>query len=275
MSTLKSIDNGSFWGGTSMFEFEAPSVGDTFKIRVALPPSYQSGERDYPVLYVLDSDGSFGLAVSTMMYMNLGANFGMGMGIPEMIVVGIGYERGVIPWLFTRVRDFTPTQDATFNYNNPGFNIPESGKAATFLQCLRSEIMPALEARYRIDSTQKVVASHSMSALFALYDMFQPERSFQKYILSCPFAEWDSEALFQIEAAYAQANSALPVEAFFTVTPNEPTPTYAESLQRFIQILQQRAYDNFTLNAVTYEQDNHFSVWPKAFIDGLVSVFNA
>ena len=264
-----------FWAGSQMFEIESQHVGDAFTIRVALPASYEAGDKTYPVLYCLDSDGSFGLAASTMAYINLGANFGMGKNIPEMIVVGIGYERGLIPWLFTRVRDFTPSEDPSFNYNNPAFQIPESGKADQFLQFLREELMPSLESLYRIDASLNVVASHSMSALFAIYEMLQPERIFQKYILACPFVEWAGDTMFQMEAAYAEQTQELEADAFVTITGQEPTPSYIESTHKFMKILKERDYKNFNFDFVSYENDNHFSVWPKALIDGLVYVFNA
>ncbi len=120
--------------GNFVYEFDSKHVGDTLTIRGTLPGSYEFTEAKYPVLLVLDGDASFGLATSVMSYINLGANFGMGKNIPEMIVVSIGYERGGIPWLLTRVRDFTPTPDPTFNYNNPNFHVPASGLANLFIR---------------------------------------------------------------------------------------------------------------------------------------------
>ncbi len=119
-----------------------------------------------------------------------------------MIIVGIGYERGLIPWLFTRVRDFSPTEDPSFNYNNPSFKIPESGKADNFLKFIKEELQPKLESKYRTDSEMNIVASHSMSALFAVYEMFQSKRFFHKYIIACPFIEWDGDTVFRMEELF-------------------------------------------------------------------------
>lgn len=260
--------------GTQGWTLTSQKVGDVFTIRVALPASYEGSEKAYPVLYTLDGDRSFGLVASTMAYINLGSNFGMGKQIPEMIVVGIGYERGVIPWLFTRVRDFTPTEDPTFNYNNPNFHIPVSGKAESFLHCLRKELMPALMAQYRIDPALKVVASHSMSGLFALYAMLQPESLFQKYLITCPFVGWDNKVIFRLEETYAQQHQELQAEVFMALTGHEPTPPYREEVQEFFERLQTRQYRNFRGHLASYLEDNHFSVWPKSLIDGLVYLFN-
>lgn len=260
--------------GTQGWTFTSQQVGDVFTIWVALPANYERSEQSFPVLYVLDGDRSFGLAASTMAYINLGSNFGMGKQIPEMIVVGIGYERGVLPWLSTRVRDFTPTADPSFNYNNPNFRIPTSGKAEAFLHCLRQELMPALKLQYRIDPALNVVASHSMAGLFALYAMLQPEPLFQKYLAVCPFVGWDNKILFELEKRYAQDHQELQAEVFFAITGHEPTPPYCEEVQAFFERLQQRQYRNFRCRLTPYLEDNHFSVWSKAFIDGLVYLFN-
>src|SRR5512136_2430684 len=61
------------------------SVDDTFHIFISLPNSYKVSDKKYPVLYVLDGDVAFGMAVSISRYLEIGEN------IPELIVVGIGY----------------------------------------------------------------------------------------------------------------------------------------------------------------------------------------
>jgi hypothetical protein len=81
--------------------------------------------------------------------------------------------------------------------------------------------------------------------------------------------------MFQMEAAYAEKTQELEADAFVTVTGQEPTPSYIESTHKFMKILKERDYKNFNFDFVSYENDNHFSVWPKAFIDGLAYVFNA
>ncbi len=94
MKTDKLQSTAALQQGTEGWTLASQQVDDVFTIRVALHlANYERSEQSYPVLYVLDGDRSFGLAASTIAYINLGGNFGMGKQIPEMIVVGIGYER--------------------------------------------------------------------------------------------------------------------------------------------------------------------------------------
>ena len=260
--------------GNQVFEFDSKHVADTLTIRVMLPESYEHTEAKYPVLLVLDGDASFGLATSVMSYINLGANFGMGKNIPEMIVVSIGYERGGIPWLLTRVRDFTPTTDPTFNYNNPNFHIPASGLAEQFYKFILEELFPALHEKYRIDPALNVLATHSMGGVFAAYTMFHQKQTFQKIIMACPFVGWDNRVVFKMQEEYAKKNKQLKTDVFISVTSMEPTPPYIEEVNDFHSALVKSNYQDFHCTLKTYPEDNHFSVYSKAFIDGLAYLFN-
>ncbi len=260
--------------GTQAFEIASRNVGDSFIIRVALPPSYEFTPNQYPVLYVLDGDASFGLAHSVMSYINLGANFGMGKNIPEMIVVSIGYERGGIPWLLTRPRDFTPTADPSFNYNNPNFQVPASGLAEAFYKFILEELNPELNGLYRIDHTLSVLAAHSMGGVFAAYTLFQQKPAFQKILMACPFVGWDNRVVFKLLEEHTRQNRKLNADVFLAVTALEPTPPYIEEVNDFYAALQNSSYEGLNCTLKTYPEDNHFSVWAKAFIDGLAYLFS-
>lgn len=260
--------------GNFVFEIDSKNVGDKLTVRVMLPGSYEFTQAKYPMLLVLDGDASFGLATTVMSYINLGANFGMGKNIPEMIVVSVGYERGGIPWLLTRVRDFTPTPDPSFNYNNPNFHVPASGLAESFYKFLLEELFPELEAKYRFDPALKVLATHSMAGVFAAYTMFHQKQTFQKIIMACPFVGWDNRVVFKLQEEYAKKNRQLKADVFLTVTGMEPTPPYIEEVNDFYSALTKSHYQDFHCTLKAYPDDNHFSVWAKVFIDGLAYLFN-
>jgi predicted alpha/beta superfamily hydrolase len=260
--------------GSKAYEAQSKTVGDTFTVRVYLPYSYEQTQNNYPVLYLLDGDYSFGLAVATLAYLNLGANFGMGKNVPEMIVVSVGYERGVIPWLLTRVRDFTPTADPSFNYNNPNFHVPESGKADAFLSFLRDDLIPHMESTYRVDSSDRVIATHSMAGVFALHAALSQPGVFGRAILASPFVGWDNKAIFDTEQRLAAATKELPLTAFFTTAAAEPTPDYIAEVRELFEQMNSRGYAGFRAHLEHYDTENHFSEWPRAFAEGLAYVYS-
>ena len=76
------------------------AVGDDYLLDVWLPESYDGSALRYPVLYVLDSPGLFGLAVGIVM-----THVWEGM-LPELIVVGIGKPMETLDeWWAIRTRD--------------------------------------------------------------------------------------------------------------------------------------------------------------------------
>lgn len=260
--------------GMKVFTLDDPTIQDRFVIRVSVPASYEMRpDARYPVLYVLDGDASMGLATTALDYINLGSNFGLGKNVPDMIVVGIGYERGAIPWLLTRVRDFTPTVDASFNYNNPGFVVPASGGAEAFYAFLTRTLIPTLQANFRTDPSLAVLAGHSMGALFALWAMLKSGSPFHRYIAVSPFVGWDGCALAGIEERFAASSRALPARLFLSSCSVEPTPTYLREVRDYHERLSARHYDGFECRYAEYPEENHFSVVPKAFTDGLYSLF--
>ena len=257
-----------------VFELESPEIGDKFVIRVSVPASYEMAPgAKYPMLVVLDGDAAMGLARTTLDYINLGSNFGLGKNVPDMIVVGIGYERGAIPWLFTRVRDFTQSVDESFNYNNPNFKIPASGDAAKFYDFLVNTIMPTVAANFRVDDSMAMLAGHSMGGLFAMYAMMQENTPFQKYIMASPFVGWGDNDIFKMEEKFAAKTKELKADVFFSYCPIEPTPTYVEEVKKVHEVLSTRGYGGFRCTLKEYPTENHFSVYPFAFADGLYWLF--
>ena len=113
------------------------SVGDTFRVSIALPSSYQSSEKRYPVVYALDANawawfGTYAEIVRVAAAVEK---------LPEVIVVGVGYARPVAEALALRARDLTPVssdeQDERIREAVPGLpGSVVSGGANTFLTLL-------------------------------------------------------------------------------------------------------------------------------------------
>ena len=91
---------------TEVRSLSSAKVDQEFRIFVALPASYRTSAESYPVLYVTDADGIFGLVTETVRFLQ------MGREVPEMVIVGIGYPvKDFQEVLGYRTRDLTPTED--------------------------------------------------------------------------------------------------------------------------------------------------------------------
>jgi hypothetical protein len=80
-------------------------VDQNYHIPVALPASYCDLSKSFPVLYLLDTDKSFGMAQDIVGWLSWAGE------IPELLVVGITYGEGTDACWQKRSRDYTPTKD--------------------------------------------------------------------------------------------------------------------------------------------------------------------
>ena len=156
---------------TEQHVLTSANVGDTFDIFVALPRGYRSSGDAYPVLYLLDANGVFGMTTETLRVLDF---FGE---ICDVIVVGIGYA-GAASFPATmgrRTRDFTPTDEgwyvATYDEGTGANGNAGEGRAAEFLAFLSDELMPFVEQRFRT-TDERSIAGYSFGGLFALYALF-------------------------------------------------------------------------------------------------------
>ncbi|NNE66342.1 MAG: hypothetical protein HKN33_07225, partial [Pyrinomonadaceae bacterium] len=106
------------------FTISSKALKEDRIISVSLPEDYESGERKYPVLYVLDGEWVFDYAVGTVKFLS---NDVAGR-IPKMIVVGVPNT--------DRARDLSVTLQKGAGYVN-------------FLKFLETELKPLVEKRYR------------------------------------------------------------------------------------------------------------------------------
>jgi hypothetical protein len=151
-------------------DFASSTVGDTYRVLVRLPPDYdESPTRRYPVVYQLDAT-SFGPQFDvTAGYASELAARG---GIPEAIVVGVGYpyddetpndRRG-------RWRDYTTRR-----------MDDSAGGADTFLRFLAEELIPHIDAAYRTDpAVPRALFGHSLGGFFVLYAMLRTAEGAKK-----------------------------------------------------------------------------------------------
>lgn len=183
-------------------------VGADFKIFVG-----QCGDArgaPLPVLYVSDANGLFASAVDLIRFMHLSAH------LPPMLVVGIGYPVGGIDeTIIVRIRDFTPTFDASFLRIFPEHTL--MGGADRFLAFIREELQPWVQSRYSVDAGDSAFFGHSAGGLFATYALLTEPSTFCRYGIGSPSLWWDADMMFGCEARYAAAHTDLAAKVFFCV----------------------------------------------------------
>jgi len=254
-------------------------VDQEFEISISLPPSY-SKTKNYPVLYLLDSNWFFTIVTGIVKHLNT-FGFWDKIRLPDMIIVGIGYPAEGTDAITFRSRDYTPVEDNEFFQKmlvpggaDPNFR-PNSGGAPEFLQFISEELMPYIESNYRVDLNDKTIAGHSYGGLFPSYVLFTKPDMFDRYVICSPSLWYKDGVVFDYEEEYSKKHDELPVRVFISAGINEkpPTTNISELVRRLVEVLNERNYDGLVMEDIIFDDESHMSVIPASFTRGIISVF--
>ncbi len=251
--------------GVEVRELHSSILDQDLLLYIKLPWKYEQGEGVYPALYSLDANRSFSIYAS----MSLTYETPVFHPKEEIIIVGIGYRldddrlRGLAQWSAWRTRDLTLVNsaetDAYWQENIAKLLDGEqmqvhSGGAAGFLRALREEIIPFVEANYRVLADDRGLAGYSYGGLFALYALFQEPGLFSRIFAGSPSIDDD---LRTREENYAAAHKDLPGRLLMTI--GEQEGKELELVQSMSYRLRSRVYPGLKVQFHILEGEGHVS----------------
>jgi predicted alpha/beta superfamily hydrolase len=248
--------------GTHARTLTSTKAGIDYAISIRLPDSYTSGQKAYPVVYLLDSPFTFGMATDTTTIL------ARGHIVPDLILIGIGnHIASDSDWAMHRNRDYTPT---------PNPDHPGEGGAPQFLEFVETDLIPFTDANYRTDPTDRTLFGYSLSGTFVLYALLKRPTLFHRYIAGSPALGFADRAMFQYEMDMAQGRSALPVNLAISVCESDSDfmPLYRGHIEEFWTLLRSRNYKGLELKTLVLAGENHFSGGASAYTRGLRAVFS-
>jgi len=223
-------------------------LGTDRAVYVRLPVGYEMRSDFYPVLYFTDGEAIDRIAVPIV------DSLARAETIPEVILVGIPHS--------DRGSDLTPTA----LQSRPG-----SGGGEDFFRFIAEELIPYMDANYRTQPT-RLLYGHSLGGLFAAYAMVRDPGLFAGYIASSPVIAWDDWYVRELAdarfSAWDDRNLFLALSAG-----SEEEPRFLDAGKEFAAWLEQNAPDSLRWSFRVYEGEDHMSVWPHSFRDGLVEFF--
>jgi len=184
------------------FTIESQVLGETRRINVYRPPvSGQPADAPLPVLYMLDG----GLAEDFLHVAGL-VQVSVGNGtMRPFLLVGIENTQ--------RRRDLTgPTENAEDKKI-----APVVGGSAAFRRFVRSELMPAVTARYRTTGETAIIGE-SLAGLFIVETFFLERDLFGTYIAFDPSLWWNDGALVKSAADRLRAGATRPVTLYLAAS---------------------------------------------------------
>jgi predicted alpha/beta superfamily hydrolase len=264
---------------TEVRTLHAARLGRDYELYVSLPPSYGSGQRSYPVVFVTDAPYAF--PVTRAIEARIA---GHSRELPEFILVGLGYAVGDTPE-YSRRRDYTPSDrgDRGATSDMPGRPVVY-GEAEGYRRFVADELFPFIASHYRADMAHKVFAGHSYGSLFGAYVLATTPEMFDGYVLGSPSLWFDGYRVLAQERAYAGAHRDVHARVYLGAgefealspkgRPRDPRYNTDQDMvadtQAFARTLTSRHYPGLKVRSDVVAGENHLTVAPTLMTRGLM-----
>jgi len=239
---------------------------------VYTPPSYSDTTLvpgRYPVLYVLDGASHFHSVSALIQILGTGVNGTF--VVPEMIVVAIPNIGG------TRTRDLTPTASTRGFDGSEAEYLASSGGGPAFLDFIRNELIPHVEAEYRT-MPYRVFVGHSLGGITTLNALYTMPETFDAYVAIDPSLWWDDRVRLKQARKFVESGrlqgKALYVTQANTITPGDTARNVPfEAITAFDAILNTFDRSGIRYGYRYYPKDTHGSVPMISEYDALRFIF--
>lgn len=178
---------------------------------------------------------------------------------PELIVVGLSYGGDNPSYDRLRGDDYTPTRCHPSHSQEPF-----GGGGGRFLTFIEQSVLPAVEGRYRVDPTQRILSGHSLGGLFTLYALFERPDLFAAFLALSPAADWDERWLFRQEKAFRERNPRLERRVWLSVGDSE-WPHFTQACRDFFEQFCASRYLGLELAVKIIEGERHSGVKPESY----------
>ncbi|HYE50690.1 MAG TPA: alpha/beta hydrolase-fold protein [Azospirillaceae bacterium] len=247
---------------SAVHTLRARASGRAYDLYVKVPPGYAKPEnagRRYPVLYLNDGPYTFQVASGVSR-----VPFSQGL-FEEFILVGLSWAHGEDP-ADSRSRDLTP-------WPNPRMARPTGG-AKAYWEFLKTEAIPFVEARYRIDPARRTLAGQSYGALFGLWVAFNDPGTFGNYVLTSPSIWFRDRAILEAEEAYAARHEEMKARLYLAIGGQERPGTdcarctfdMVADQELLAQRLRSRNHKGLELRSEVVEGAFHETTFPVGLI---------
>jgi uncharacterized protein len=261
----------TFATSVSSQDFQSAINGRDYRLFVSIPDG-PAPEDGFPVIYLLDGNGTFGIASDSQ---------GMRQMIKELppaIVVGIGYPTySAREILSLRVKDLTlpvPTDNPP-----PGLEEPADsyGGVDTFLRVIELEIKPRIAKMAMVNAANQTLFGHSYGGLAVLRALFTEPTSFQTYIAASPSIQFNRQAVLADEVRFSQKVTAGSVQPRILLEAGGLERNGSSILDNAIA-LGKRLEDlkggpGYEAKTVSFPDETHVSVLPGAISRALTFAF--
>ena len=239
-------------------KFEITDLDRSRTIRIYLPPSYETSNKKYPVLYMHDAQNLFDDATSYAGEWQVDEilNKLAQDDVLELIVVGIdnGSEK--------RMNELSP-------WKNKEFGQPEGRQYINFI--IR-QIKPYIDSNYRTlkDKNNTAIMGSSMGGLISHYAIYQYPDIFGKAGIFSP-SYWFSEEVF----SFTKSNSVPGDTRLFMLVGNKEGKGMAKNTKKMYDQILSISHPKENIKAIIDPNGEHNEAfWSKHFEEAVRWLFN-
>jgi|GEM_PF-1047259 len=236
---------------------------EPFTIEVCLPKNYDPA-KSYPVVYLLDADKSIGMAK------DIGDWLMWGKQIQDIIIVGIAYDKDDNTWWINRSRDYLPTSDTITEF---GKAFPKAGGGDNFLDFIQFTLVPEINKRYSVNSSETGIIGFSFGGTLATYALFTRPELFKNFMIISPGLSWDNSLILTIEKEFYQDHKTLNKKVFISISSDDPEVEVKSPTTIFIDNMIDRDYKGLDFIHEYFENETHPSGYPRAITTGLSKIY--
>lgn len=231
-------------GPVETFTIQSETLGRDFHIYVRLPLEYEGSACDWPVVYLLDGGILFPMLTPYQFMMEIDEL------APPAVMVGISYGG---------------LGSANGNYRSTDYTAPAEepasfGGATAYQGFLADELIPRIEADYRIDQDSSLVLGQSLGGQFTLFTALTRPELFGFYLSINPALHRNLDYFKQLEPS--ERTTSTPI---LITRSTEEQPRLSGPLQQWIRHWQASNDDALTLDMRWLTNQHHASSTPAAY----------
>lgn len=229
------------------YKFHSDVLNEEIEIWVSFPRGYETGDKDYPVVYQLD--GNFGFLFTAGLLKQL-----VSKSVPESILIGIlSTDRG---------RDFTPPAEVEEDYNA----FPTAGGAKNYIRMLEEELIPFVNKNFRTTEFRTLFGG-SLGGLFVIYSLATKPDLFNAYLSIGPSLWWNNKKAVDYFEKRLKANPEMKALLFMTMGNEgvqmgenlELGKSMMEGFMNIVNILEEESPKNLRWGYTVNYDETHYS----------------
>jgi alpha-glucosidase len=240
----------------STFTIEATQLDTEKTIWVYLPKSYDTSEKQYPVIYIFDAQNLFDANSSFVGEWKVDEYLDT-LTDNESIIIGVEHGND------KRIEELTPYKHATYG----------GGNGDTFLNFIMHILKPHIDLNYRTlsDSKHTTIFGSSLGGLLAFYAVLQYSDTFGNAGIFSP-AFWVNPEIYDL----ASEGSINQQAHFYFLAGTDESETMISNLEKMITILKTKGIgmDNIKLNIIEGGKHNE-ELWSTNFPDAYQWILNS